>query len=140
MSRSKKTCTCKNCMIMFHPHYSSYGIYCSLECQYEFIRKTNISKWLGGKMAPLNSNGVIKPFFRKYFIKEHGSKCSLCGWGEINRSTGKVPLEIDHIDGNFRNNDLNNLRLLCPNCHSLTETYKNLNKGHGREKRKGGIK
>ena len=37
----------------------------------------------------------------------------------------EIKLELDHIDGNHSNNNLNNLRLLCPNCHSQTPTYKN---------------
>lgn len=36
----------------------------------------------------------------------------------------KIPLEIDHIDGNKKNNDRNNLRALCPNCHALTPTWR----------------
>jgi hypothetical protein len=42
-----------------------------------------------------------------------------------------LSLHLDHIDGNPRNNDISNLRLLCPNCHSQTETYcgKNVNRG-----------
>lgn len=60
----------------------------------------------------------------------------MCGWGKINKFTNKVPLEVDHIDGDFRNNKIENLRLLCPNCHSLTSTFKNLNKGKGRIGRK----
>jgi 5-methylcytosine-specific restriction endonuclease McrA len=39
----------------------------------------------------------------------------------------EIPLELDHIDGNHLNNNLNNLRLLCPNCHALTETYRGKN-------------
>lgn len=41
--------------------------------------------------------------------------------------TGKVPLEIHHIDGNYLNNNISNLQVLCPNCHSLTSNYKALN-------------
>ena len=66
-------------------------------------------------------------------FKINNNKCCQCGWGKINKTTGRIPLEIDHIDGNFKNNNLINLRLLCPNCHSLTATFKNSNKGHGRE-------
>jgi len=39
-----------------------------------------------------------------------------------------IPLELDHIDGNHQNNALDNLRLLCPNCHSLTPTFRGKNK------------
>ena len=55
-----------------------------------------------------------------------------CGWGEKNKFSNTVPIELEHIDGNSENNQLDNLKLLCPNCHSLTPTYKGLNKGNGR--------
>jgi hypothetical protein len=54
-----------------------------------------------------------------------------CGWGEVNKFTNKVPIEIEHKDGNCENNRLDNLELLCPNCHSLTSTYKGANKSEG---------
>lgn len=41
---------------------------------------------------------------------------------------GVISLEIDHIDGDNSNNELSNLRYLCPNCHALTETYRGKNK------------
>lgn len=52
-------------------------------------------------------------------VMEH--KCQQCGLLEWN---GKpIPLELDHIDGNRFNNNLDNLRMMCPNCHAQTETY-----------------
>jgi hypothetical protein len=72
---------------------------------------------------------------KRYLIEKHGNKCMECGWDKINEFSGKVPIEIEHIDGNSENNSLDNLKLLCPNCHSLTKTYKALNKGKGRHKR-----
>ena len=42
-----------------------------------------------------------------------------------------APLELDHTDGNPLNNQLDNLRLICPNCHAQTETYKGKNMGSG---------
>lgn len=68
-----------------------------------------------------------KPTQKKY--------CSTSGWKEINPATGKVPVEVHHKDGNYKNNEEKNLELLCPNCHSLTTTYKALNCGIGRKDR-----
>lgn len=75
-------------------------------------------------------------YHKKYLIHKHGEKCMKCGWDERNMTSGKVPIELEHIDGNSENNNLNNLILLCPNCHSLTPTYRALNVGKGRHKRR----
>lgn len=53
-------------------------------------------------------------------------RCSSCNQTEWLGSP--IPLELDHIDGNHFNNCLSNLRLLCPNCHSFTPTYRGRNK------------
>ena len=53
-------------------------------------------------------------------------KCEKCG---INEWMGnQIPLEIHHIDGNRLNNNLNNLQILCPNCHSQTNNWRSRNK------------
>ncbi|MFA7300767.1 MAG: HNH endonuclease signature motif containing protein [Candidatus Shapirobacteria bacterium] len=136
MSKRKVVSVCKNCKKEFHCHYSSFGIYCSLKCQNDFQTNSKIHKWLNGEDNPINTNGLLRPWARKYIFGINNNKCSMCGWSKINLSTGRIPLEIDHVDGNYKNNDLSNLRLLCPNCHSLTSTYKNSNKGKGRLNRK----
>jgi hypothetical protein len=71
----------------------------------------------------------------KRAMRDCGSEeqCALCGiealWlGE------PLPLEVDHIDGDWRNNRIENLRLLCPNCHSTTDSYR----GRGKGRSKGG--
>ena len=77
----------------------------------------------------------ISMHIKAYLFKKFDKKCAKCGWGEINPYTNSIPLEIDHIDGNYKNNFEDNLILLCPNCHSLTETYKGANINHGRKSR-----
>lgn len=74
--------------------------------------------------------------YKKYLIEKYGEKCMKCNWCEIHPLTGKVPIQMEHKDGNSYNNSLENLELLCPNCHSLTLTYGALNKGNGRKNRK----
>ncbi|MET7436680.1 HNH endonuclease signature motif containing protein [Streptomyces sp. NPDC004082] len=55
-------------------------------------------------------------------------RCALCGTGP--EWLGEpLPLEVDHIDGDWRNNRPENLRILCPNCHSTTDTYRGLSRG-----------
>lgn len=55
-------------------------------------------------------------------------RCALCGTEPTWRGR-PLPLEVDHIDGDWRNNRIENLRLLCPNCHSATDTYRGRSKG-----------
>ena len=54
-------------------------------------------------------------------------KCEECGW--CKKSTdGRIPVELDHINGDRYDNRLKNLRILCPNCHSLKTTHRGKNK------------
>lgn len=110
--------------------------YCSITCQAKFYQETKIQNWQNGKDSGYETNGTVRRYIKKYLIQKSDYKCSKCGWNEINPTTKKCPLEIHHIDGNYKNNVEENLQVLCPNCHSLTNTYKNMNKGNGRRCRK----
>ena len=109
--------------------------YCTSRCAglgiAKMRRDTYIAKWLSGK---INADGYrVSSFIRSYLFEKHGNACSVCGWGKTNPATGRVPLELEHVNGNWMDNSPGNIKLLCPNCHSLTPTYKALNKGRGRK-------
>lgn len=108
--------------------------YCSPRCHHEHDFRMRV-KLLESNLYPASPQS---PFLKKYLIWKYGERCSSCGWEQRNIKTGKVPVEIEHIDGDWQNNHLSNLRLLCPNCHSLTPTYRALNRGRGRPERLGG--
>lgn len=109
--------------------------YCSNKCQKEYQYKKYIENWKNGLENGMRGSYQISMHIKTYLFDKYNNKCSLCGWGEINPYTKNIPLEIEHIDGNYRNNVENNLTLLCPNCHSLTSTYKGANLEHGRKAR-----
>lgn len=109
--------------------------YCSIKCWGELKRQKYIADWKSGTINGGTINGVT-PAIKRYLIGKYGNWCSLCKWCKTNPITKKVPIEVDHIDGDHDHNTEENLRLLCPNCHSLTPTYKALNSGKGREHRR----
>lgn len=53
-------------------------------------------------------------------------RCERCGWAEC-AADGRVPVELDHANGDRTDNRLENLRILCPNCHALQPTHRGLN-------------
>lgn len=111
---------------------NSINKYCDKICFQNHRYQKFIDNWLSGKDSGIRAGGCTCNFIRTWLIKKFGNKCSICNWAEVNITTGNVPVQLDHIDGNWKNNNPNNLRLLCPNCHSLTSTWCSLNIGNGR--------
>lgn len=74
------------------------------------------------------SSSRLKKLLYKNFIKE--AECEICGITGWNNKP--LSLHLDHIDGDSSNNDLKNLQILCPNCHSQTSTYC---RGQGKSKK-----
>jgi hypothetical protein len=78
----------------------------------------------------VNGRATDSNTLRKRLIKQgyKSQKCEICSLTEWLGQP--IPLELDHVDGDKFNNLLSNLRIVCPNCHALTSTFrgKNINK------------
>jgi hypothetical protein len=99
---------CLNCQSEFNYSPSqSKGKYCSNKCQINWQRKQKVE------------NGLTKnvPSIKLYLQEVRGNKCELCNCDPIHN--GKpLKFELHHKDGNSDNNKIDNLQLVCPNCHS----------------------
>lgn len=110
--------------------------YCNNTCQAEYNHKQYINRWLKEEESGRSGQYGISEHIRRYFFQKYNSSCQLCGWNKVNPYTGRVPLQLHHIDGDCLNNKEENLQLLCPNCHSLTENFGSSNKNSSRIYRK----
>lgn len=126
----------KNCSVCNTELKRATSTYCSQSCQITQQYENYIAKYLAGTISGTRNDGDLSHYVRKYLLKTSGNCCSECGWNKVNPVTGKIPVEIDHINGDSTNNRPENLRVLCPNCHSLTPTFRALNVGRGRKHRK----
>ena len=102
--------------------------YCNMTCKAQYEEKAYIERWKNGEESGLIGRDGIKAAVRNYLFNKYNNSCQLCGWNQVNQYTGKIPLQIHHIDGDCTNNKEDNLQLLCPNCHSLTENFGSRNK------------
>lgn len=123
--KEKRFCANIQCNLLLTRR--SQKIYCNSSCATKYKQFLLIQSWLNGEWDGSVKGGELSNSIKKYLLKEVEYKCSECSWNKVNPSTGRSPLEVDHIDGNSENNHPSNLKVLCPNCHSLTPTYKGLN-------------
>lgn len=85
--------------------------------------KEILNKVLLGEIKVNCTSGFKQSLLKSNLIKYECNSCNITEW-----KGNKISLELDHIDGNTYNNTISNLRYLCPNCHSITDTYKGKNR------------
>jgi Zn finger protein HypA/HybF involved in hydrogenase expression len=126
MKHSTKTYLCKNCGTESKWSHQKMNVYCSNACSGKGVFTETINRYNRGELKDRNT-------IRKVLTEVTGYKCSCCGISEHNSLP--LTLQVDHIDGNAGNNSPDNLRLICPNCHSQSDTFSGKNKGNGRAAR-----
>ena len=124
---------CISCGKEGHPKRQNQYKYCNVKCQKTHEYNTFINNWLTGKESGVTKNGTVGAI-KRYILAEQNNKCNHCGNSDWLGK--KLVLELEHKDGNSDNNVRSNLECLCPNCHSLTPTYRNKNRGNGRHMRR----
>lgn len=72
--------------------------------------------------APFQSHKLKNRLLKEKYFERKCYSCNLTKWLDK-----PIPLELHHKDGNHQNNSLDNLTLLCPNCHAFTDTYRSKN-------------
>ena len=131
--------SCLNCGAPLTARKGCMNMYCDNSCQAAKRSRDIVGAWLGCP-SPDNfyhKGSQIRVAIRRHLLAESAHACQICGWDKLHPLDGKSTLEVDHVDGDWHNCDPSNLKVICPNCHSLTRNYKGRNKGSGREYRRG---
>lgn len=116
------------CLACNGPRKRRAAKFCSNKCQKRYEVMSKIKDFENGEY--IGRIFQIRGWLRNYISENHNHVCAECGIKEWN---GKMlTLEIDHIDGDASNNTSDNLRPLCPNCHSQTDTMRNKNRNSTR--------
>ena len=128
--REKKIC--EICGKEFTPvHQYKDQQTCSSVCAGEFEKSKTIKKFINGELSDRQVRGRT---IRAYVLKKQNNKCAICNClPEHNEKP--LTFIVDHIDGVFTNNIPENIRVICPNCNSQTDTFAGKNIGKNRGKR-----
>lgn len=110
---------CPNCLQL-----TDNPKYCDSKCQHEYEWKQRFARISNNEILP-------EKHMKRYLLETRGECCESCGIGTT-WNNKPLTLQMDHIDGNSDNNSLDNLMLLCPNCHTQTHTWCGRNKKNTR--------
>ena len=92
----------------------------------QYLDKTRDIEEYTSNKVPMQSDKLKIRLINEGYLEPRCNMCGISRWLD-----GEVPLQLDHKDGNKDNNNLKNLRLLCPNCHALTPQYRLKNEFKG---------
>lgn len=125
-NRKSVTIVCKYCGREFTGLYGRK--FCCNECSAAYNADKTIYAWKNGEYK-IGESCELPQSIRTYLFNKANYQCEICGFEGYNKKTGKTILQIHHIDGDSKNSQEENLQVICPNCHAMTENYMGLNKG-----------
>lgn len=124
-ARAKPAKRCRTCS---SPLTNRASTFCSPTCHQRWRYESETKPRIERGRCSVNST------LKTYLIRERGAACETCGCPD--EWNGKpLALHVDHIDGDSDNNFPTNLRLLCPNCHTQTDTYTARNRKNAKRNR-----
>lgn len=125
-----KTYDCIYCNAVNEQGKGTPKRYCNSACHALGKRQRILKEWLDGTYY--NKKGNPPDVAKDWIREKQGNACLLCNITDWNNKP--IVFQFDHIDGNPDNNTKENFRMICPNCHSQTDTYgvKNKNAKHSR--------
>lgn len=110
--------------------YETNKKFCSVGCSSNYLHKMAYKNFLDNNEKYCTGYYIPKGF-KDFFLEEQNNKCAICG-NEPYWMNKKIVFVIDHIDGDASNNKRENIRLICPNCDSQTDTFKSKTKNSKR--------
>ena len=110
--------------------------YCCQRCQLDYQYSEYVKSWLAGNETGIRAKKTLclSKHVKRWLHETRGTACEECGWDMKHPVDGRVLTEIDHVDGDASNNKPDNLKILCPNCHAMTPTFRARNKSSSRER------
>src|SRR6478672_6984817 len=80
---------------------SSGSKFYSVQCVRDLEYRRYIERWLQGLETGNRGHVQVSNHVRRYLIEKYGEKCQRCGWAERNARTGRIPITISHINGDW---------------------------------------
>ena len=120
-SNARAIYNCLHCNKECKKRPTNKGLYCSNKCQRDYQWNNVTAPRIERGEVRSDSTGSI----HRFLTERSGYMCSVVECGISEWHGNKITLDVDHIDGDNKNNKGDNLRFLCPNCHRQTPTWGN---------------